>query len=92
MKAPKIVQKPDEDIKAPKIKNLFKHLNIDEAEIERIRKIRIENALRLLKVYATIQERGGTIHRSDPRTVAKNRRANRAARKQRKVNRERSRR
>lgn len=74
-------------IPKPIIKGLFEALGVSEEQMNEIRSMRAENGMRLLAMYNTVVQKGGTIHSFDPKVKAKNRAANKRARAQRKLNR-----
>lgn len=67
----------------PLIKNLVEAVGADEEDIERLKQMRIEAGLRELRMRTLIISRGGNIHGTNPKAVAKRRKANKAARKAR---------
>ena len=81
--------KPIEPDYNPKInfKELYEQLGITEEEMDELRKKRVENGMRLLKVYMLIRSRGGNIHGVNHQATAKRRAANKVARQQRRRNR-----
>lgn len=72
----------------PKISNLFEAVGADEEQVNKFRAMLVENGMRLLKVQMLIVQRGGNIHKVDHKATAKRRARNKAARKQRRINRD----
>jgi hypothetical protein len=69
------------------IKGLTEKLGISEDQLDNLRQLRIATEMRQAMLMVNVWKRGGNIHRSNPETVAKNRKKNKAARKTRKANR-----
>jgi hypothetical protein len=68
------------------IKGLYEALGISQNEVDDLRGMVVRDAAQRLMFYSKIVANGGTIHRVHPDRKAKNRAANRVARKSRRVN------
>lgn len=69
------------------IKGLKEKLGVTDEQLDHLRDLRVSTEMRAATLMTNIWRRGGTIHKSNPETVARNRKKNKAARKARRVNR-----
>lgn len=69
------------------IKGLAEKLGVEDAQIERLRQMRVEAAARQIQLISVVTGRGGNMHGVDRVATAKRRAKNKLARKQRKANR-----
>ena len=65
-----------------KIRGLLESLNLDQATVDSLRKMRIATAAQYLMFAGLIVARGGSIHGVNRKATAKRRARNKAARKQ----------
>jgi len=70
------------------IKGLKEKLGVSDDQLDNLRQLRIATEMRQAMLMMNVWKRGGNIHSSDPKTVASNRKKNKAAKKSRKVNRD----
>lgn len=69
------------------IPGLYEKLGIEQADVDRLRRMKIEAAAQRLMFASIIVGRGGNLHRVNWLETAKRRRKNKVAKRQRKVNR-----
>jgi hypothetical protein len=65
------------------IKGLLEKLDLDQATVDRLRRMRVRAAVQYALFANLIVARGGNIHRVNRKATAKRRARNKAARKQR---------
>lgn len=67
------------------IKGLNK-LGVTDEEMEHLKDLRVRTEQHIATMMINVMRRGGNLHGSDPVATAKRRKANKVARKQRKLN------
>ena len=69
------------------IKGLKDSLGITEEQVDHLRKLKVQVEQQAAQLYMHVWKNGGNIHGVDHEATAKRRKANKVARKQRKINR-----
>ena len=71
----------------PRITGLQEKLGVSDEQLDNLRALRIQTEMREALMMMNIWRKGGNIHGVNQKETAKRRKANKVARKQRKVNR-----